>query len=120
MLREGIDPTTVHLTGNTVIDALLMMADRPVTPPVTPAAPRYLLVTAHRRENFGDPLQEVCLALLDLVERYPDLSVIYPVHPNPHVRRVVNEWLVDKERIHLIEPTGYPEFVALMKGRMPC
>ncbi len=116
LVREGIDPTNVHVTGNTVIDALLMTAGRQVPLPIAPSTSRYLLVTAHRRENFGVPLREICLALLDLVRRYPDLSVIYPVHPNPHVRRVVDEWLVDNDRIHLIEPTGYPEFVVLMKN----
>jgi UDP-N-acetylglucosamine 2-epimerase (non-hydrolysing) len=116
LLREGIDPTTIHVTGNTVIDALLMTAGRQVPLPVVPSTSRYLLVTAHRRENFGAPLQEICLALLDLVKRYPDLSVVYPVHPNPHVRRVVDEWLVNQDRIHLINPTSYPEFVALMKN----
>jgi UDP-N-acetylglucosamine 2-epimerase (non-hydrolysing) len=115
LLREAIDPRSVHVTGNTVIDALLMMAGRQVTLPVSPGTPKYLLVTAHRRENFGVPLREICLALRDLVARYPDLSVVYPVHPNPHVRRVVDGLLIDHERIHLIEPTGYPEFVALMK-----
>lgn len=112
LVREGIDPTSVHVTGNTVIDALLMTADRQVPLPLEPSTSRYLLVTSHRRENFGVPLREICLALLDLVGHYPDLSVVYPVHPNPHVRRVVNEWLVDHDRIHLIEPTGYPEFDA--------
>ena len=86
-------------------------------PPVSAHGSR----SAPPRELRRHPLQEVCLALLELVERYHDLSVVYPVHPNPHVRRVVDEWLVDKERIHLIEPTGYPEFVALMKGaHVPC
>jgi UDP-N-acetylglucosamine 2-epimerase (non-hydrolysing) len=116
LLREGIDPSTIHVTGNTVIDALLMTANREVPLAVVPSTPSYLLVTAHRRENFGAPLQEICLALLDLVKRYPDLSVVYPVHPNPHVRRVVDEWLVHQDRVHLIDPTGYPEFVALMKN----
>ena len=67
LLREAIDPTSVHVTGNTVIDALLMMAGRQVTLPVSPSTPKYLLVTAHRRENFGVPLREICLALRDLV-----------------------------------------------------
>ena len=104
------------MTGNTVIDALLMTAGRRVPLSVTPSTSKYLLVTAHRRENFGVPLQEICLALLELIRRYPNLSVVYPVHPNPHVRRVVDEWLVNHDRIHLIEPIGYPEFVALMKN----
>jgi UDP-N-acetylglucosamine 2-epimerase (non-hydrolysing) len=116
LLREGINPTSVHVTGNTVIDALLMTAGRQVPLPVEPSTSKYLLVTAHRRENFGVPLQQICQALLDVIEHYPELSVVYPVHPNPNVRRVVDEWLVNKERIHLIEPTAYPEFVALMKS----
>lgn len=116
LLREGIHPKSVYVTGNTVIDALLMTASRPVPLPVKSNTSRYVLVTAHRRENFGAPLQEVCLALLDLVKRYLDLSIVYPVHPNPRVRQIVNEWLTGQERIQLIEPTGYREFVALMKG----
>ena len=116
LLREGIDPASVYLTGNTVIDALFLTAGRPVPLPVKPSTSKYLLVTAHRRESFGVPLREICLALRDLVGRYPELSVVYPVHPNPHVRRVVDEWLVNHDRIHLIEPTSYPEFVALMKN----
>jgi UDP-N-acetylglucosamine 2-epimerase (non-hydrolysing) len=116
LTREGIDPTTIHVTGNTVIDALFMMADRDVPLAVVPRTPRYLLVTAHRRESFGVPLQQICLALRDLVGRYDDLSIIYPVHPNPNVLRVVGEWLTGHDRIHLIEPTGYPEFVSLMKN----
>jgi UDP-N-acetylglucosamine 2-epimerase (non-hydrolysing) len=116
LVREGIDPITVHVTGNTVIDALMMTASRQVPLPIKLSTERYLLVTAHRRENLGVPLREICLSLLDLVARYPDLSIVFPVHPNPHVRRVVEEWLVEHDRIHLIEPTGYPEFVALMKN----
>ena len=54
--------------------------------PIVPSTSKYVLVTAHRRENFGEPLEQICLALLDLVQRYPDLSVVYPVHPNPEVR----------------------------------
>ena len=73
-------------------------------------------MTAHRRENFGEPLEQICRALLDLVGRYADLSVVYPVHPNPEVRRVVDGLLANRDRIHLLEPVGYPEFVALMKG----
>ena len=116
LVREGIDPSSVHVSGNTVIDALMMTAGQDVQPPVRPKTQRYLLVTAHRRENFGEPLQQICMALRDLVERYPDLSIVYPVHPNPQVRSVVGDWLSGHDRIQLIEPTSYPEFIALMKG----
>ncbi len=115
LLREGVDPATVHVTGNTVVDALRTAAgdDRP-PPPGTPAG-RYVLVTAHRRENFGAPLFEICRALRDLVEGHHDLSVVYPVHPNPAVRDVVHERLGGHDRVHLTEPAGYREFVSLMK-----
>jgi UDP-N-acetylglucosamine 2-epimerase (non-hydrolysing) len=116
LLREGIRPANIHVTGNTVIDSLLMTARRPVETPILPATPDYLLVTAHRRENFGEPLEQICLALCDVVERDPDLSVVFPVHPNPEVRRVVDRWLANRHRIHLLDPVGYPEFVALMKN----
>ncbi len=115
LLREGIDPASVHVTGNTVIDALLMTAGEDAPPlPGTPAG-RYVLVTAHRRENLGGPLEEICDALLDLVGRHPDLQVVYPVHPNPAVRGVVSGRLGGHDRIHLIEPAGYRAFVTLMK-----
>lgn len=116
LLAEGIDPESIHVTGNTVIDALLMMADRPIRLPITPATDRYILVTAHRRENWGDPLEQIGQGLRDLIDRNPDLSLVFPVHPNPRVREVVAAHLGDSERVHLIEPVGYPEFVTLMKG----
>jgi UDP-N-acetylglucosamine 2-epimerase (non-hydrolysing) len=116
LLREGIDPKTIHVTGNTVIDALLATAREDYTMQACPKTDRYILLTAHRRENFGAPLEEICLALLDLVKLHSDMSVVYPVHPNPNVRQVVQGLLGAHERIALIEPVGYPEFVALMKG----
>ena len=116
LLREGIAAPSIHITGNTGIDALLLIARHDVPPPIRPRTPRYLLVTAHRRENFGAPLRQICLALRDLVEGDLDLSIVYPVHPNPQVRTTVGDLLSGHDRIHRIEPTSYPEFVALMKG----
>lgn len=116
LLREGIADATIHVTGNTGIDALRLAADLPVGPPVAIDAPRMLLVTAHRRENFGAPLAEICEALRSLVERDPSLCVVFPVHPNPAVRTAVAALLRDRPRIHLIDPVGYPEFVALMRA----
>jgi UDP-N-acetylglucosamine 2-epimerase (non-hydrolysing) len=114
LLREGIDPAAVHVTGNTVVDALQTIARKPVPLPVRPTTGRFLLVTAHRRENFGAPLAEIARALLDLVERDPGLSVVFTVHPNPRVREVAESLLAGRERIHLLDPLSYPEFVALM------
>jgi UDP-N-acetylglucosamine 2-epimerase (non-hydrolysing) len=116
LLREGVDDSTIHVTGNTVIDALLMTAQRPVPLPVAPATERFLLVTAHRRESWGEPLDRICAGLRDLLERNPDLSLVFPVHPNPAVLAVASTWLGGHERAHLIEPVGYPQFVALMKA----
>jgi UDP-N-acetylglucosamine 2-epimerase (non-hydrolysing) len=115
LLREGISDDSIFVTGNTVIDALRMTASRPVEPPVRPATPRFLLVTAHRRESQGEPLGRICQALAELVRRHDDLSVVFPVHPNPRVRRVVEPALGGLERVHLVEPLGYAGFVAMMK-----
>ncbi|MDQ7859719.1 MAG: UDP-N-acetylglucosamine 2-epimerase (non-hydrolyzing) [Armatimonadota bacterium] len=118
LLREGTPPERVVVTGNTVIDALLDVARRPdVAPP--PGLPpldgrRMLLVTTHRRENWGEPLRQVYLALLDLLERFPDVVVVFSVHPNPAVRRVADDILGGHPRAHLIAPPDYGPFVRLM------
>lgn len=116
LLREGIAPGAIHVTGNTVIDALRMTAGRAdLVLPIEPPTERFVLVTAHRREHFGGPLEEIMTALRDLVERNGDLSVVFPVHPNPNVKPRVEAALGGHPRIRLLEPVGYREFVALMK-----
>ncbi len=115
LLREGIADSSIWVTGNTVIDALRLTAARSVEPPIRPATPKYLLVTAHRRESQGEPLANVCAAIAELVRRHDELSVVFPVHPNPRVRGVVGPALGGLERVHLVEPLGYADFVALMK-----
>ncbi len=116
LLREGMADASIHVTGNTVIDALLEVAakDVPLGFPLDPAK-RLVLVTAHRRENFGEPLRAVCRAILTLVDRYPDIEVVYPVHPNPNVKAVVREMLDAHPRIHLCEPLDYAPFVEAQK-----
>ncbi len=104
------------MTGNTVVNALQAIARRSTPLPVRPATERFLLVTAHRRENFGRPLEEICHALLDLVRRDRELSIVATVHPNPRVSEVVHRMLSGHERINLLGPLGYPAFVALMKS----
>ncbi|WP_435015932.1 non-hydrolyzing UDP-N-acetylglucosamine 2-epimerase [Tundrisphaera sp. TA3] len=116
LLREGIDPATVHVTGNTGIDSLRWIADRSVPLPIAPATDRFLLVTAHRRENFGAPLREICDAIRAIVDGDPGLGVVFPVHPNPSVRSIVVDALRGHPRVHLIDPVGYPAFVALMRA----
>ncbi|HLU40170.1 MAG TPA: UDP-N-acetylglucosamine 2-epimerase (non-hydrolyzing) [Planctomycetota bacterium] len=113
---EGIADEAIVVCGNTVIDALLWTASRVDPKPFQPAGDRRLvLVTSHRRENFGAPLEQMCRALVDLVEAR-DIEILYPVHPNPNVRAAVDRFLRGHPRIRLIEPLGYAEFVAAMKA----
>jgi UDP-N-acetylglucosamine 2-epimerase (non-hydrolysing) len=114
--REGIRADRVHVTGNTVIDALLWAADRVDTVPFTPpAGKRLILVTAHRRENFGAPFESICAALRTLAD-CGDVRLLYPVHPNPNVRDVAHRMLGDHAAIDLVAPLDYPAMVAAMRA----
>jgi len=122
LLNEGIADDRIHVTGNTVIDALLHALERPFSfnhhrelNKILTGEGRILLVTAHRRENWDAPLESICEALKTLVIHFPDLNVIYPVHLNPKVRNTVHQVLNETSRIHLIEPVDYLTFVNLMK-----
>jgi UDP-N-acetylglucosamine 2-epimerase (non-hydrolysing) len=119
LLREGIPAGGIHVTGNTVIDALLWVAGQPWTPPAgDPLAgldpeKRLILVTAHRRENFGAPLQGICAALRTLAGR-GDVQVVYPVHPNPQVWGPVHQALAGAAGVLLLPPVDYRRLVWLM------
>lgn len=118
LLSERVAPEGILVTGNTSIDALLHMSARvrPEDAPVrVPAGRRAILLTAHRRESFGAPMEEAFQALRRIVERLPDVELVYPVHPNPHVLEPAHRLLGGHARIHLIEPQPYLAFVALMK-----
>lgn len=116
LLREGVLDKDIVVTGNTVIDALLSVAERDVELPVKlDPSKRLILVTAHRRENFGKPFEQVCRALLTLLERNPDVQVLYPVHPNPNVREIAHELLGKHPRVVLCDPLDYLPFVSAMK-----
>lgn len=117
LLREGIPDASIHVTGNTVIDALLQVASasRDLGGVKLEPGKRLVLMTAHRRENFGQPLRDICAAILELVERHPDIEVLYPVHPNPNVRTVVYERLGNHQRVHLCDPLDYAPFVEAQK-----
>jgi UDP-N-acetylglucosamine 2-epimerase len=121
LLREGVPEESIVVTGNTVIDALQMIAARPcdlTTGPLAGIAPerRVILVTAHRRENFGEPFQRMLDAMRLLAETYPqDVTLIYPVHLNPNVREPALARLGGVENIRLIEPLDYLPMVHLMK-----
>lgn len=110
LLREGYPPEKIFVTGNTVIDALKTTV-RPGFAFTDPAlkdldfrSHRVLLVEAHRRENLGGPLEEICRALLDLLQAFPDTLIVFPVHKNPVVRQTVNNYLHGHPRVLLLEP----------------
>lgn len=116
LLREGIADAAIHVTGNTVIDALLEVAatDWPLDIPLD-ASKRLVLVTAHRRENFGEPFRAICRAIRQLVDRYDDIEILYPVHPNPNVQASAHELLGGNPRIRLCDPLDYAPFVEAQK-----
>lgn len=124
LLAEGVDAATVHVTGNTVIDALLSVVDKIKRDPSLQAelaarfpfldASRHMvLVTGHRRENFGEGFEQICRALRQLAAR-GDVQIVYPVHLNPNVQAPVNRILGDDPAIHLLPPQDYLPFVFLM------
>jgi len=119
LLKEGIHEESIFVTGNTVIDALLAVAKMEYQfedEPLNRLNPRnrLILVTAHRRENWGSPLESICKGLKDLVHLYEDIEIVYPVHLNPNVQEVVGRLLSGVERIHLASPLDYQPFVKLM------
>ena len=120
LLNEGVPADKIFVTGNTVIDALLATVQRDyrfndeILDGIDYNRRRVLLVTTHRRENLGAPMREIYGALRSVVEHYPDVEVIFPVHKNPAVRDVVDEELGSLTRVHLIEPMDYQPFVNLI------
>jgi UDP-N-acetylglucosamine 2-epimerase (non-hydrolysing) len=120
LLGEGVPRGRIHVTGNTVVDALkAMRASRTVlhVPVLDQVAQeqRMILVTAHRRESFGPGFERICRALRMIVERNPEVVVVYPVHLNPNVRKPVRAILGGMPRMHLVEPLEYLPFVRLME-----
>ncbi len=120
LLAEGIPARDIYVTGNTVIDALqaTVRPDYRFSDPRLQAIDfkrrRVILVTAHRRENWGQPLREIFTALVEIIQRYQDVEVIFPVHYNPRVRQVATELLGGRERITLVDPLDYEPFANLM------
>jgi UDP-N-acetylglucosamine 2-epimerase len=124
LLREGVDESKIFVTGNTVIDALILARDRVVKePPIVDgidekmlAGKRMILITGHRRESFGEGFENICTAIYRLALLFPDATFIYPVHLNPHVQEPVKRILGTEmtPNIHLIKPLSYLPFVYLM------
>ena len=129
LLREGVSEEKISVTGNTVIDALLMAVDMIATNPAKQQAlhdelkskgyavgnRRYILVTGHRRENFGEGFLHICQAIKELAEQHPDLDIVYPVHLNPNVQGPVYDLLSGLTNVHLIAPLDYLPFVYAMQ-----
>lgn len=115
LLKENIDDSTIYITGNTVIDALKTTVREDYTfkdetlQNMSWDTKKVIVMTAHRRENLGEPLRNICTAVRELVEEFEDIEVVYPVHMNPAVREVANEVLGDLERVKLIEPVNADE-----------
>lgn len=128
LLNEGVPPSAVLVTGNPVIDALQYVARQPPTPavnqlfrdiglPETHGAqdPRLVVITAHRRENFGRPIEDICAAIRELSTTYPETRFVYPVHLNPNVQEPVYRLLGDLPNVHLLPPLDYLPLVNLLK-----
>ncbi|MEJ2458491.1 MAG: UDP-N-acetylglucosamine 2-epimerase (non-hydrolyzing) [Novosphingobium sp.] len=123
LINENVDPTRVHVTGNTVIDALHWVSDKIEREPALAsglaelearfAGKRIIGVTSHRRENFGEGMEQIAQAIRQIAAR-PDTAVIFPVHLNPNVRKVMNERLSGLDNVALIEPLDYPHFARLL------
>jgi len=120
LLREGVNEETIFVTGNTAIDALKLTLDNThvfeesVLNSIEFETNRIITVTAHRRENLGEPLEEICEAIFYIVEEYDDVEVVYPVHMNPVVREIVNSILGSHPRIHLIDPLNIKDMHNLL------
>jgi UDP-N-acetylglucosamine 2-epimerase (non-hydrolysing) len=121
LLREGVAEEKILVTGNTVVDALMSVAEMPFDRRTSvlgkvPEGVNIVLVTAHRRESFGEPFREICEAIKELAHRFPEVVFFYPVHLNPEVRRPVQEILAKTANIILSEPLEYLEMVHVMKS----
>ncbi|MBQ3095196.1 MAG: UDP-N-acetylglucosamine 2-epimerase (non-hydrolyzing) [Clostridia bacterium] len=112
LLREGRDPASIHITGNTAIDALktTVRADYEHPELTWAADSRLIMITAHRRENLGEPMHHMFRAIRRIIDEHPDVKAIYPIHMNPMVREAAAEELGDCDRIHIIEPLEVLDF----------
>jgi UDP-N-acetylglucosamine 2-epimerase (hydrolysing) len=126
LIREGVNPDSIFVTGNTVVDALRIVNSKIDSDPQLreiltsrlshnlggwKPGTKFILFTAHRRENFGEGIKNLCTFLLKLVQRHPELKVLFPVHPNPNVSEPVKSLLSSSPNIHLVEPLDYMDLV---------
>ena len=118
LIEEGVTQDTVHITGNTVIDALQWVLNKTSEPkwdlPFNPKKKRFILVTGHRRENFGKGFEQICNALKQLAQKNSEVEFVFPVHLNPNVQKPVKALLNNIKNVHLLEPLDYLKFIHLM------
>lgn len=112
LLKEGKKPESIYVTGNTAIDALKTTVRKNYTHPELEWAKdsRLIMITAHRRENLGEPMRHMFKAIRRVMDEHPDVKAIYPIHMNPVVREIANEYLGNDDRIHIIEPLDVLDF----------
>jgi UDP-N-acetylglucosamine 2-epimerase (non-hydrolysing) len=120
LFAEAVSPNAVVVTGNTIVDSVerlleMRVIDQPLPEAVPDDGSPIVLVTSHRRESWGVELENICYAILGLVERFPNIRVIYPVHLNPNVSGTVQTMLCEQERVHLIPPVDYFQFLSLLR-----
>lgn len=116
LLKEGVAKDKIFLTGNTVVDMVRIVTENQLTSSIElDTSKRLILVTAHRRENFGAPIREIYKAIRYLADKYDDVQIVYPVHPNPNIEPVAQEMLANHPRIKLCKPLDYITFINLMK-----
>lgn len=115
LLREGIQADAIEVTGNTGIDAVRMVAERTPQTWFPEHQGRVLLLTTHRRENWGEPQRQIAAAVLRLVDSFEDLIIVVPMHKNPEVRRTLTDAFMGHPRVHLIEPPDYAPFAKLLQ-----
>lgn len=121
LLRENVSRSCIHMVGNTVIDALLFAAKKDchlsqLDLPELKFKQRMILVTAHRRENWGEPMEEICQSLKQIVQEFSDVSIVFSMHKNPIVRDTIQSILGGLDRVYLVEPPDYLPFVKLMQS----
>ncbi|MBI5186412.1 MAG: UDP-N-acetylglucosamine 2-epimerase (non-hydrolyzing) [Nitrospinae bacterium] len=121
LVKQAVEEKKIFVTGNTVIDSLLWIASKkysfksPILKKLNFSREKVVLVTTHRRENFGISMENTFKAILAIVKKFPDVRFVFPVHLNPNVRKAVNGILGNQERVLLVEPLDYEEFVHLMR-----
>ena len=120
LIKSGVAPEKIYITGNTVIDALLSVLEKeytfenPLLNQIDYSARKVIVLTCHRRENWGKPMEQIFQGIREVVEAHPDVEVIYPVHLNPQIKALADEFMGGVNRIHLIEPLDYQPFANLL------